>query len=322
MMANSAAFRAMALRFAAWLGVLGVAALLAACAEFGPPRTLKVGAGQEYATPSAAARAARDGDTVEIEPGEYVDCAVWQQDDLTIVGLGTGATLSDKSCQGKGIFVIYGSDVTIRNITFARARVADHNGAGIRAQGQNLTVEHSRFIDNEDGILASSASGSTIRIVDSEFTGNGVCADECAHGIYVNRVALLHIEHSKFFGTKEGHHIKSRAYRTELIGNDIRDGDKGNSSYLVDVPNGGALIMEDNTLEKGPNADNQTSAITIGAENASNPAGEMIIRNNRFTNDMAKQTIFVRNMTPGEAVLIGNRLQGQVVPLTGKGTVQ
>ena len=63
--------------------------------------------------------------------------------------------LSDKSCGGKAIFITLGSDITIRNLTFARARVPDRNGAGIRAEGRNLTVEHSRFIDNENGILAA-----------------------------------------------------------------------------------------------------------------------------------------------------------------------
>ena len=48
------------------------------------------------------------------------------------------------------------------------------------------------------------------------------------------------MEDSHFSDTHEGHHIKSRALRTVLRGNDISDGPTGNSSYLVDVPNGAA----------------------------------------------------------------------------------
>ena len=45
--------------------------------------------------------------------------------------------------------------ITIRNLTLTRARVADFNGAGIRAEGGDLTIEHVRFIDDQDGILAA-----------------------------------------------------------------------------------------------------------------------------------------------------------------------
>jgi len=38
--------------------------------------------------------------------------------------------------------------------------------------------------------------------------------------------------------------------RTERIGNDIEDGPRGTSSYLVDISNGGTLIVENNTLKK------------------------------------------------------------------------
>ena len=55
-----------------------------------------------------------------------------------------------------------------------------------------------------------------------------------------------------------------------LRGNDISDGPTGNSSYLVDVPNGGDLLMEHNTLSKGPHTDNESTAVSIGAEGVKN----------------------------------------------------
>ena len=219
-------------------------------------KTLEVGPDQAFKSPSAAIAAANDGDVIEIAPVKngYFDCAVVRSNHLTIVGKGPDVVLTDKTCQGKAIFVITGNDVTIRNLTLTRARVPDGNGAGIRAEGNNLVVEKSRFINNENGILAADAPESTIRILDSEFTHNGKCQNACAHGIYVGHIALLHIEGTKFFDTRDGHHIKSRAVRTELVGNDIEDGPNGTSSYLVDIPNGGTLIMENNVLERGRTA--------------------------------------------------------------------
>jgi hypothetical protein len=59
------------------------------------------------------------------------------------------------------------------------------------------------------------------------------------------------VTNSRFFDQHIGHHIKSRALKTVLIGNTIEDGPRGTASYEVDIPSGGSLIMQDNTLEKG-----------------------------------------------------------------------
>src|SRR5258708_7006793 len=190
-------------------------------------KTLLVGADQELKLPSAAAAVARADDKIVIEPGEYFDCAIWRANGLTIEGKGDGVVMTDKACAGKGLFVVDGNDITIRNITFTRARVPDGNGAGIRAEGVNLRIEHSRFINNENGILANPSPKGTIFIIDSEFSRNGKCEPDCAHGIYINEVALLHVERSKFTETKTAHNIKSRALRKELTGNEISDGEKG-----------------------------------------------------------------------------------------------
>jgi hypothetical protein len=282
---------------------------------------IDVGPGQSLELPSQAAAIAKPGDTIRIAPGVYTDCAVWRASNLTIEGTGTGATIAGRSCVGKGIFIIAGNDVTVRNLTFAHAAVADRNGAGIRAEGRNLTIEDSHYIDNENGILAANIASGTIRILDSEFRGNGKCDPKCAHGIYVGMIGMLDIERSRFFGQHEGHHVKSRALRTVLIGNDIADGPVGNSSYLVDVPNGGDLLVQNNTLEKGPHSENADTAISIGAEGVKNPTHELIIRGNSFTNDIGRPTIFVHNRTATPAMLSGNDLHGIVAPLVGSGTV-
>lgn len=302
------------------MAAFGLIPLLVACAT-GGGNVLEVGPTQRLKLPSQAAAAASAGDIIRIAPGDYTDCAVWRTNRLTIEATGEGAVLADKSCAGKGIFVIDGNDITVRNITFERAAVPDANGAGIRAEGRNLTVEHSRFIDNENGILANPNPGSTIRIVDSEFRGNGKCDEACAHGIYINAIDRLEIEHSRFIDQHVGHHIKSRALSTVLIDNDIADGPNGNSSYLVDIPNGGDVLIQGNRLQKGKMSENTGTAIPIGEEGARNPTHELIIRDNNFTSDLPASTVFVRNATKTPAALTGNHLQGRVTALVGPGTV-
>jgi hypothetical protein len=298
------------------MGLLGLLGCTAASAK-----TLEVGPGKSYDQPSAAAAAAQNGDTIRIAPGQYFDCAVLRQNDLTIEGTGPDVVLTDKTCQGKALLVIDGTNVTVRNLTLQRARVADGNGAGIRAEGGNLTIEHVRFLNNENGILSGNNPQATIRITDSEFVDNGKCEGSCAHAVYVGIVALLHIEHSRFFATREGHHIKSRAMRTEIIGNDIEDGPDGTASYLIDIPNGGTAIVENNIMEKGPHAANQSTAVMIGEEGVTRPTDQLVFRNNIFTNHMNRPTDFVHNITATPAQLSGNTLKGQVRPLEGDGSV-
>ena len=287
-----------------------------------PAAVLMVGQGQVYHAPSQILRVVRPGDTVKIAPGTYYDCTVWQTNNITIEGTGPGVVLTDKTCQGKAIFVIHADDITVKNITFQRARVPDENGAGIRAEGTNLTVENSKFINNQDGILAGDNPTSSIIIRNSEFDQNGACISSCAHGIYVDQIALLRIEHSRFFNTQVAHHVKSRAARTELIDNHIEDGPDGTASYEVDIPNGGAVVMTGNVLEKGPKNQNHTAAVMIGAEGVSQPTPELLFKDNVFSND-GPPTAFVKNITATPAQLIGNTFKGNAItPLIGDGTVR
>ena len=284
-------------------------------------RTLLVGPARHLTAPSAAADIARYGDTIRIDPASYTDCAVWRAGRLTIAAAAPGVVVRDRVCQDKGIFVTVGDDIMIRGITFVGARSGSDNGAGIRAQGANLTLIETRFLDNQNGVLAAPNAGSTIRVLDSEFRGNGTCEQACAHGIYINQVALLDVERSRFFDQHIGHHIKSRARRTVLIDDTIMDGPDGTASYLVDLPSGGDLLMRGCKLEKGPHSDNLLAAVTIGEEEQTNPTYRIEVQGNRFRNDLPNPTVFLRNLTKATAELTGNQFSGLVVVLAGPGIV-
>ena len=293
----------------------------AACSQAGAG-TLSVGAGKEYATVSAAAAAASDGDHIVIAPGQYFDCAVLRANNLTVEGTGpaTGVVLTDKTCEGKALLVAAGSNITVRNLTLTRARVPDGNGAGIRSEGANLTVEGVQFINNQNGILTSNDPTSVVTVRKSVFTKNGVCGDACAHGIYAGHIAALRVEDSVFRQTREGHDIKSRAARTEVTGCDIAEGQDGTGSYLIEVPNGGAVIIRNNTLEKGPRSGNHTAAISIGAEGVTQPTPEITVEGNKFRNDGDYHTVLVLNVTATEATLKGNTISGEATALRGDGS--
>jgi len=311
-------------RFGAARADTSVAAILL-LVQFAVPaaaKTLLVGTSETFKLPSEAAAVAKPGDIVRIDPGTYFDCAVWTANNLRIEAAGTHVVLTDKVCEGKAIFVVRADNVTISGMTFARARAADGNGAGIRAEGTDLTVLDSTFVDNQEGILAGDNPRSTIIVRNSQFERNGTCVSACAHGIYANHIALLDVSHSRFFETRAGHHIKSRALRTQITDSRIEDGPNGTSSYLVDIPNGGSLVLVNNTMEKGPLNQNHSAAVVIGEEGVGQPTVELTIARNTFTDD-GPPTSFVKNLTATQAHLTDNVLKGNsITALTGDGTVQ
>ena len=70
-----------------------------------------------------------------------------------------------------------------------------------------------------------------------------------------------------------------------MIGCDLEDGPGGTSSFAVDVPNGGAVVLRDNHIEKGPKSENHTAAIMIGEEGRTQPTPEIIVEHNTFRVD-------------------------------------
>ena len=286
--------------------------------------TLEVGADKQYKMPSQAAAAARDGDHIRIAAGEYFDCAIWRANNLVIEGASPeGTVITDKVCQGKALFITAGNNITIRNLTLTRARVPDMNGAGIRAEGENLTIDHVRFINDQDGILSAPQPNGKFLIRDSEFIRNGTCeGGACAHGIYIGPSALLRVERTRFFETKQGHHIKSRAQETEVIDCDIADGPNGTASYEIEVPNGGGVMVRGNHIQKGPKAENHTGAVVIGAEGVTQRTPQILVENNTFEVDGDYSSFLVVNLTATPAELKGNKLRGNAKALRGDGTVQ
>ncbi len=286
------------------------------------PTTFHVGPRELFKRPSEVVPSLKSGDTVVIAPGTYEDCVVWPKRIHGLTIEGKDAVITGQACGGKGLFVVAASDVTIRGLTFQGAKVADHNGAGIRSEGANLTVEGSRFIGNENGILAGRNENSSIIVQGSYFEGNGSCEGACAHGIYIGAVKSLRVLHCTFVGQHQGHHIKSRALATDIADSKIEDGARGDASYLIDIPNGGTVSIHGNRMEKGPQSENSAAAIMIGEDGVKHadwhPTAGVRIENNQFSNDMHVKTNFVRSFLGTPITLANNKLTGNVTPLVSQ----
>jgi hypothetical protein len=250
------------------------------------PRRLHVGAGQEFAGVDAASKVAQDGDIIEIAAGTYRgDVAVLRANDLVVCAAGSGARIdaAGKDAEGKGIWVIKGDRVRVENIEFAGAKVSDNNGAGIRAEGRDLTVRHSRFIRNENGILSGEQPDSTITIENSQFVRNGA-GDGYSHNIYIGKAGRLVARFNIFREAEVGHELKTRARESLIEYNFIANGKDGNASMEVDFANGGLGVLLGNVIQQSPQAENSTM-VAFGAEGMPYERNALLLVHNTIVND-------------------------------------
>ena len=280
-----------------------------AAASPGDTKHIQVGPNREIKLPSQAAGIAKAGDIVEIDAGSYRgDVASWSAPNITIRGVGGKARLAadGANAEGKAIWVIKGHDVTVENIEFTGAAVPDRNGAGIRAEGPNLKLINCYFHDNEEGILAGDNADSVIDIENSEFARNGGNAGG-SHEIYVNHIRELIIRGSYFHEGRIGHLVKTRARMNVIMGNRISS-EKGDSSYKIDISNGGRTFIIGNLIEQNPEDENHT-LIAYAMEGPTNDNQELYVVNNTFVNDLGSGT-FIASRSPIPAQVINNLMIG------------
>lgn len=244
---------------------------------------LEVGADKPYAKVSAAIAAAKDGDLIEIAPGEYVnDWAKIKTPNLTIRGLvvdGKRPQLITRKAlidNGKGIFVAQGANLTVENVELIGARVRDANGCGIMSEARDLTVRHCRFYDCEDGIRGGAGA---LLVEHCEFDHCGHSAGSVAtHSLYISACDKLTFRYNYSHHTLGGHLLKSRAKESWILYNRLTDED-GKGSAVIDLPNGGLAVVVGNILHKGPKGDNNRM-VMFGSEGLKYERNELHVASN------------------------------------------
>ncbi|OJW48067.1 MAG: hypothetical protein BGO63_02650 [Candidatus Accumulibacter sp. 66-26] len=260
---------------------------------------LRVGPGQALRTIAAAAAQARDGDTIEIEAGDYAaDVAVWTRDRLTVRGVGGRVRLlaAGASAEDKAIWVVRGGAMTVENIAFSGARVSGRNGAGIRFEKGRLTVRNCLFEDNENGILTSNDPDAELEIEGSEFGHNGA-GDGQSHNLYVGNIRRLKVSGSYFHHARVGHLLKSRAAESVVEYNRLTDEPGGRASYELEFPGGGVAYVIGNLIEQGAQTENPYM-ISFGSEGYRWPRNELYLSANTLVDERPQGGYFLR-VQPG-----------------------
>ena len=260
--------------------------------------TLTVGSGQKYGTIESAVAASSNGDTIDVLAGTYTNDFITITHDLTIEAVGGPVSLIATASPPNGKAIIDeggpGVSVTLNGLTISGAAVSDGNGAAVRYEGGSLVMNNVTVTNNQDGLLASPDPSGTITISNSVFSNNG-SGSGSTHNIYVSTINQLTVQNSTITNAVTGHDIKSRAANNLITGNVITDGTSGTASYEINLPNGGNATIQNNTIEKGPNASNPI-AISYGEEGEIYSSNSLIVSKNVLTNDYtAHLGIAVRN---------------------------
>ena len=290
---------------------------LVCAASFGDAEAALLEVGPQYAlkAPSEAARVAQAGDLIIIHEADYFeDTAVWRQDDLEIVGEGTVRIIAGEDFvpNGKALWLTQGRGMTIRNIEFQNARVADFNGAGIRVERGSLVIERCTFRGNEMGVQTSNRQDIELTVRNSVFADNALAFGSMgfpSHSIYVGRIGFFELTDSEISGANRGHNVKSRAAVTILRNNRLFDTEARTASYQVDLPNGGDALLENNVMVKGARSENQ-AIVSYGAEGIKYGVNRLELRNNVLMSERPN-TVGVMNHASGtRPVLSVNAFEG------------
>ncbi|MCL4748165.1 MAG: hypothetical protein KJZ83_22550 [Burkholderiaceae bacterium] len=275
----------------------------------GAARLLRVGPTREHAVPSQAARAARSGDTIEIDSGDYIgDTAVWGQARLTIRGVGGAVRLfaDGQAAEGKAIWVVRQGRFDIEGLEFHGARVPNRNGAGIRFEGGHLRVRRCRFIDNENGILTGNDGVSELELERCEFAGQTPTGEGFTHNLYVGRIARFEMRACWSHHANAGHLVKTRARQSYLYCNRLADETAGRASYELDCPNGGLVVALGNLFAQEPGNRNHT-LLSFGAEGYHWSLNQLVLGHNTFAN-RGPIAVFVHDYPGSAAAIVENNL--------------
>lgn len=283
----------------------------------GGPPVLSVGPGQTYSTPCQALIAAADGATVQIDAsGSYSGdvCAVLANN-LTIRGVNGRPKIDSAglNAAGKGTWVFEGNNITVDTVELTGATVPapDNNGAGIRMEGQNLTVLSSYMHDNQEGVLVSANPNAQILIQSTEFNHNGF-GDGLTHNIHIQAAARLTVQYSYSHNGNAGHLLETGAAENYILYNRLTS-EHGTTSSELNINHGGRTFVLGNLIEKGLN--DQAGGMLgylLGGADASNPSTELYVVNNTFVNDQAAATQFldISAADPTPAVVTNNVFYG------------
>ncbi len=274
--------------------------------------TLTVGIGKQFGTITAAVAAAREGDTIAVQAGTYLNEAAVARVAVSLVAVGGRVTLQGTAVMAGKALLTMAAGGTVDGFTFQGARNADGTAAGLRLEGGALTVRNSLFAGNQTGLLAAASATATLNVQTSEFAGNGA-GDGFGHNLAVGAIKAFTLTDSFVHDAAGGQEVRSRAQATTIMNSRIVDGAAA-SGFAVDLPAGGVVALRGNTIQKGANATG-AAAIRFGGEPLQ-AGSALVVAGNTVLSDKPGLVLLL-NASAVAATLSGNQFFGLAGLATG-----
>lgn len=306
-------------------------------ATAGEPRVLRVGPKRAYKRPSEALAVARDGDTIEIDAGEYLNDAACINGlrRLTIRGVGGYAHIrmspgtgdqGPPQCDsrnrgltrkgGRGTWGFNGvADVLLERLEFSGAASSSGNSAGVRivkAKG-DFVLRDVRLHHNQNGLISSGNSDLSLLMERVVLDQNGrIDGGGREHNVYVGNIKKFTLRESYSRRSLGGQLVKSRALENHILYNRLTDERPVDSNYQLEFHGLGKAYVIGNVLRK---RDGSTNCCTLLHINV-NPkrAHELYVVNNTFIYEAEpgrENRRFIRVLNPKETpvkVVLKNNL--------------
>jgi hypothetical protein len=276
---------------------------------------LKVGPNQTYSTPCQAFTAAPDGAIIQLDAaGAYAgDVCTINANNITVKGINGRPKIdaAGQNAAGKGTWVFEGNNITVDTVELMGALAPNNKGAGIRMEGQNLTVLSSYIHDNQEGILTNPNPVGQILIQSTEFNHNGF-GDGLTHNLYIDSAARLILQYSYSHNGNSGHLAETAASENYILYNRLTS-ESGTTDLAININNGGRSFVVGNLIEKAStDQGNSLLGYLLGGANANNPSTELYVVNNTFVNDQSTGINFlnISSADPTPALVTNNIFYG------------
>ena len=268
--------------------------------------TLTVGHNQQYATIAAAVAAARNGDTVSVLAGTYVNDVATIRTNISLVASGGQVVLlGTNALPSGGALLTVAATATVDGFVFANAHAADGTAAGLLQTAGALTVRNSLFTGNQNGLLSTAGSTATVSVQGSEFANNGNGTAFSAN-ISVGAIQSLGVASSYIHDAAGGDEVKSLAHGTTVTNSRIED-NAAAAATVLDLPNGGTVSVQNSVLQKG--ARSTAAAVIRFGGGTAYANSSLSVGGNTLVTDKAG-ALLVQNSTTATAAVNANQLFG------------
>ncbi|GGW62744.1 hypothetical protein [Alishewanella tabrizica] len=258
--------------------------------------------GQSYPDLAQALTHIKDNSHLQLPAGIYTTAMAIRANNVTIEGVGH-VILQRAAVAGKGMILAQGNNLTVRNIECRHISVPSKNGACVRLEGRGLTLEHVYFHNSQTGLLETAKEHGYIWIRHSRF--ENLAKDARAHSLYLNSHSL-YLSDSVIIGNRHQHSLKSRGPLT-VIERSIISSLSASGSRLIDLSNGGELLIQQSILQQGPHAVNN-QAIGFGLEGLQHSTNTIKLIDNILLLERPSSNILLHSGNNQPLVLLENNL--------------